>query len=52
MKITTKWKRHMDELMREENPLDIPMVEPQVAVATRCIVAAFLTIAEVIQERD
>ena len=52
MKIITKWKRHMDGLMREEGPLDIPMVEPQVAIATRCVVAALLTIAEVIQERD
>lgn len=52
MTIIQKWKRHMDGLMREEGPLDIPMVEPQVRVATQCIVAALFTIAEVIQERD
>tara|TARA_R100001510_G_C7582032_1_gene154669 strand:- start:8 stop:166 length:159 start_codon:yes stop_codon:yes gene_type:complete len=52
MTIMQKWKRHMDKLMSEETPLDIPMVEPQVAVATRCVIGALLTIAEVIQERD
>jgi len=53
MKIIQKWKRHLDELMFDESPLDInPMVEPQVRVATQCIVAALFTIAEVIHERD
>tara|TARA_R110002012_G_scaffold25769_1_gene84846 strand:- start:3 stop:164 length:162 start_codon:yes stop_codon:yes gene_type:complete len=53
MKIIQRWKRHLDELMFDEGPLDInPMVEPQVRVATQCIVAALFTIAEVIQERD
>ena len=52
MKIIQRWKRHLDELMFDEGPLDVPMVEQQVATATRCIVAALFTIAEVIQERD
>ena len=52
MTMIRKWKKHMDKLMSEETPLDIPMVEPQVAVATRCVIAALFTIAEVIQERD
>jgi len=32
--------------------LEVQMVEQQAATTTRCIVAALLTIAEVIQERD
>tara|TARA_A100001391_G_C4925238_1_gene240234 strand:+ start:202 stop:360 length:159 start_codon:yes stop_codon:yes gene_type:complete len=52
MKMIEKWRRHVDDLMWEDGPLDIPMVEPQVRVATRCIIAALFTIAEVIQERD
>ena len=51
MTIMQKWNR-IRETIRESRAFDNPMVEPQVAIATRCVVAALLTIAEVIQERD
>ena len=51
MTIIEKWIKQFDTI---ENTcrLDNPMIEPQVSIATKCVVAALLTIAEVIQERD
>ena len=51
MTVMQKWNR-IRETIRESRAFDNAMVEPQVAKVGACIVAALLTIAEVIQERD
>ena len=51
MKIIQKWIKQLDNI-ENTGRLDDPMIEPQVAKVGACIVAALLTIAEVIQERD
>ena len=51
MTIIEKWIKQF-ETIETTGRLDHPMIEPQVSIATKCVVAALLTIAEVIQERD
>jgi len=51
MIIMQKWQKIL-AIVRESMVFQHPMVEPQVRVATQCIVAALFTIAEVIHERD
>ena len=51
MKIIQKWIKKIDSI-ENTGRFDNPMIEPQVSMATKCVVAALLTIAEVIQERD
>lgn len=51
MTIIEKWIKQFDTI-ENTGRLDNPMIEPQVSIATKCVVAALLTIAEVIQERD
>ena len=51
MTIIEKWIKQFDNI-ENTGRLDNPMIEPQVSIATKCVVAALLTIAEVIQERD
>ena len=51
MEIIYEWIKQLDSI-ENTGRLDNPMIEPQVSIATKCVVAALLTIAEVIQERD
>lgn len=49
MNVIQKWIKQIDNI-ENTGRLENPMIEPQVSIATTYVVAALLTIAEVIQE--
>lgn len=49
MNVIQKWQR-IRKIIEESRALDNPMIEPEAKITTEYMVAALLTIAEVIQE--
>jgi hypothetical protein len=51
MTMMKKWKKYR-KMIADDGRFNSPMIEPEAKITTECMVAALLTIAEVIQERD
>lgn len=49
MNVIQKWQR-IRKMIANDGCFDSPMIEPEAKITTECMVAALLTIAEVIQE--